>query len=200
MANIFGSPKDRDLRFRSNRLVRVRYNRIIKISLNGTGSGQFAALLGVRLGIHPSEPMLRHAVKKGIPCVSGVAEALPFKDGRFDYILIVTTISFVDSPAAMLSECRRVLRPKGAIIIGFVNRNSALGKQYQARQSENIFYRHAVFYSCEELEGLLFDAGFADHRWVNTLSQDPKTMKDIEPLREGRDEGAFVVVRAVKSE
>jgi len=65
--------------------------------------------------------MLCHAVKKGIPCVSGVSEALPFKDGRFDYILIVTTISFVDSPADMLSECRRVLRPKEYNILKFMN-------------------------------------------------------------------------------
>ena len=43
----------------------------------------------------------------------GVAESLPFDDGEFDMILSFDVLEHVESPAAALSEIRRVLRPGG---------------------------------------------------------------------------------------
>lgn len=58
----------------------------------GVGTARFAAPLGVRVGLDPSKPMLDVAAARGILAVQGAAEALPFRDGAFDYALAVTTI------------------------------------------------------------------------------------------------------------
>lgn len=165
----------------------------------GVGSGRFAAPLGVGIGLDPSAPMLSYAAKRGIHCVQGVAEALPFKSSIFDCALVVTTICFVKDPTALFFEAYRVLKPEACLVVGFIDRNSSLGRLYEAARAENVFYRHATFFSSEEVEKLLGGAGFSGRLWGQTLLQPLEGLTEIEPLREGRREGAFVVVKACKA-
>jgi len=44
------------------------------------------------------------------------------KHNTFDFVLIVTTLCFLDDPVQAFRESRRVLRPAGAIIIGMLDR------------------------------------------------------------------------------
>lgn len=162
----------------------------------GVGSGRFAAPLGVAYGVDPSLNMLRRARERGIVVVGGVAEALPFADDTFDFMLAVTTICFVDDIHAMLAEARRVLKRRGSLIIGFIDRESRLGRRYVEHQAENLFYREATFYSAEQVSSLLTESGFDAEAWVQTLSQSPERMREAETTRPGRGHGAFVVVRA----
>ncbi|HEA26725.1 MAG TPA: class I SAM-dependent methyltransferase [Ectothiorhodospiraceae bacterium] len=164
----------------------------------GVGTGRFAAPLGVHVGIDPAHEVLDYAVKRGISTVQAVAEALPFADNSFDYTLSVTTICFVDDAKAMLSESYRVLRPRGELVIGFIDRTSNLGQHYLAHQAENVFYREATFYSTAEVEQLLLDTGFTQPIWVQTLSKALDEANDIEPLRDGYGQGAFVVAKAIR--
>ncbi len=93
----------------------------------GVGTGRFAAPLGVSIGIDPSHAMLHYAARRGIRSAQAIAEALPFADATFDYVLVVTSICFVDDPALMLSEVRRVLKPAGSVCVGFIDRETPLG-------------------------------------------------------------------------
>jgi ubiquinone/menaquinone biosynthesis C-methylase UbiE len=162
----------------------------------GVGSGRFAAPLGVSYGVDPSLNMLRRARERGIVVAGGVAEALPFTDDTFDFMLAVTTICFVDDIHAMLAEARRVLKRRGSLIIGFIDRESRLGQRYVEHQAENLFYREATFYSAEQVSSLLTESGFDAEDWVQTLSQSPERMQEAETTRSGHGHGAFVVVRA----
>ena len=162
----------------------------------GVGSGRFAAPLGVRVGVDPSAAMLAHAAARGIEVVEGAAENLPFETGSFEHALVVTTICFVDSPAQMLAEARRVLKPGGRLVIGFIDRESALGQHYLAHQAESVFYREATFLSADEVARLLRQAGFAISAWGQTLAHPLPETREIEPLRAGRGQCAFVVVVA----
>ena len=164
----------------------------------GVGSGRFAAPLGVQVGLDPSPAMLAHAAARGIEVVEGTAEHLPFAACSFDHALVVTTLCFLDSPACMLAEAQRVLRPGGCLVIGFIDRDSPPGQEYLAHQSESVFYREAVFHSAHEVARLLAQAGFAIDVWVQTLASPLAGMRHIEPLRPGRGEGAFVVVAAIR--
>lgn len=166
----------------------------------GVGTGRFAAPLGVPVGIDPSEAMLRHAAVRGIRVKYGVAEALPFPDASFDYALVVTTICFVDSPQQMIAEARRVLRPGGRLVIGFIDRESALGDAYLRRQSESVFYRDATFYSASEVDSLLQDGGFIVREWGQTITRPLDAIAEIEPVRSGSGQGSFVVVTAGRAE
>lgn len=162
----------------------------------GVGSGRFAAPLGVAIGIDPSFNMLRRARARGVVAVAGVAEALPFADDTFDFMLMVTTICFVDDVRAMLAEAHRVLKRQGDLIIGFIDRESSLGRHYLEQRVENVFYREATFYSAEQVASLLAESGFEAEGWVQTLTQSLELMREVEKTLPGRGQGAFVVVRA----
>ena len=165
----------------------------------GVGTGRFASPLGIEVGVEPSREMLAYAVKRGISGVQGVAEALPFKDGVFDYALVVTTICFVDDPRAMLTETHRVLKPGAALVTGFIDRTSTLGRHYLDHQADSVFYREASFFTASEVGVLLSHAGFAGQTWAETLSKPLNEIQEIEPIRADRGQGAFVVVRACRS-
>lgn len=165
----------------------------------GVGTGRFAAPLGVQVGVDPSAPMLDYARARGIRVVQGIAEQLPFATASFDYGLSVTTICFVDDPRVMLREARRVIKPGGCLVLGFIDRESSLGQEYLARQAENVFYREATFFSAEEVESLLRESGFPCQEWVQTLSAPLPEIREIEPFSAGRGTGVFVVVKGMEA-
>jgi SAM-dependent methyltransferase len=162
----------------------------------GVGTGRFAAPLGVQFGIDPAAEVLGYARARGVCVAAARAEALPFADASFDCALVVTTICFVDDAAAMLREVARVLRPDGTLVIGLIERESPLGREYVAHQAENVFYRAARFYSASEVAKLLTGAGFQNLTWVQTISKPLAQIRDVEPIRDGTGRGAFLVVSA----
>ena len=162
----------------------------------GVGSGRFAAPLGVQVGIDPSRAMLDRARARGLEVLEGIAEDLPFVDDSFDHALVVTTLCFVASPEAMLAEARRVLRPGGVLVMGFIDRDSTLGRHYEKHREASVFYRDATFHSASEVERLVTGAGFSILSWAQTLSRSLEQTEHIEPVRPGRGQDAFVVVHA----
>jgi SAM-dependent methyltransferase len=162
----------------------------------GVGTGRFAAPLGIPLGVEPSPRMAELARQRGIKVVEGLAEALPFQDGRFDIVVMVTVICFLDDVAQAFREAFRVLKDQGTLIIGFINGESELGERYSRRKAQDRFYGDATFYSAKEVEALLTDAGFSAFTYRQTLL--PGNGKDLS-VREGCDRGGFVVVRAQKT-
>jgi len=164
----------------------------------GVGSGLFAAPLGITVGVEPSNAMAALARQRGINVVGGVAEALPFDDNRFDLALMVTTLCFLDDIEASFREVFRVIKPGGCFICGFVDRESFLGKIYEKYKDQNVFYRHATFFSIEEVIVHLQKTGFHDFSFTQTIFRALDEIRDIEPVKNGYGEGAFVVVRATK--
>ncbi len=162
----------------------------------GVGTGRFAAPLGIRKGIEPSRPMAEIAKKKGIDVTAGVAEHLPYMDEEFDFCLMVTTVCFLDDMELAFREVRRVLKKQGFFLIGFVDGESPLGKDYYHRKEQSHFYREATFYSVAEITQQLTNAGFRDFQYRQTLFRPLPDLQVTESVKEGYGDGAFVVVRA----
>jgi SAM-dependent methyltransferase len=164
----------------------------------GVGTGRFAEPLGIKIGVEPSRRMREIAQGRGIRVLDGVAEKVPFDNSLFDFVLMVTTICFVDDIHKALREAHRVLTHNGFLIIGFVDPNSLVGKTYLDRKNENVFYKEAKFYSVKEVVQYMEQAGFKDLTFHQTIFKTlPETTKD-EPFKSGHGEGAFVVVRGRK--
>jgi SAM-dependent methyltransferase len=105
----------------------------------------------------------------------------------------------LDPSPAMLAQARRVLKPGGRLVIGFIDRESSLGQHYLAHRNESVFYREATFVSADEVERWLAEAGFSIAGWGQTLSRPLPETLEIEPARPGRGQCAFVVVSATAS-
>ncbi|VGO19919.1 class I SAM-dependent methyltransferase [Pontiella sulfatireligans] len=164
----------------------------------GVGTGRFAAPLGIKTGVEPSQAMREIARNKNIDAMDGTAEALPFPDEHFDYVLFVTTVCFLDSLEQAFKEAFRVLKSNGAVMIGMIDRDSQLGQEYDARKKESRFYKEAVFRSVDEVVSGLENSGFGGFQFVETLRYPTAEIMKKEPVQEGYGEGAFVVVKAVK--
>ena len=166
----------------------------------GVGAGHFAAPLGIRTGVEPSAAMRQRVTAREITSVDGVAERLPFPEGRFDAALMVTTLCFVADPAQSLQEAFRVLRPGGCLVVGFVDRASPLGQEYERNKEHSVFYKTARFFYTEEVTALLAAAGFTRLEYRQTLFAHPDRMQTPDPVRTGFGAGAFVVIRGRKPE
>lgn len=93
-------------------------------------------------------------------------------------------------------EASVVLKPKGRIIIGFIDKHSIIGKMYREKKSKDKFYRHARFKSVDRIIALLKQAGFQQMTFYQTLPY--PNIKEIQPPFPGYGKGSFVVVKAVK--
>ncbi len=163
----------------------------------GLGTGRFALPLGIKEGVEPSEAMAAKAIKRGIEIIDGVAEKLPYGDLQFDFVLFVTICHF-DNMKNALAEAHRVLKPKGSILIGFLDKEQSVAKQYIEKRQQSTFFANAKFYTVDRLTTLLKEARFKDLEFNQTLFDDLDEIKKIQMPKQGFGEGSFVVVKATK--
>jgi SAM-dependent methyltransferase len=164
----------------------------------GAGTGRFAVPLGIEAGVEPSVRMAEMARRRGMSIVGGVGENLPLKDIRFDFLLLVTTVCFLDDIGEAFKEARRVLREQGLLIVGLVDRESPLGRIYSAHRNENVFYREARFWSVDEIVRFMEQSGFRDFHLCQTIFQGLSELGPTEPVMQGHGQGSFVVIRGRK--
>ncbi|MCB9762106.1 MAG: methyltransferase domain-containing protein [Alphaproteobacteria bacterium] len=100
----------------------------------GTGDGSYALEAASRgatvTGVDVDPEMLRAAAQRAsamnleLTLLEGRAERLPVDAERFDLVLAVTVLCFVEDPTAGFRELARVLRPGGRVVIGELGRHN----------------------------------------------------------------------------
>jgi SAM-dependent methyltransferase len=166
----------------------------------GIGTGRFALPLGIWEGVEPSREMRRLASLRGLKVHDAVAEALPFRNGSFDFALMVTTVCFLDDVMKAFREVRRILVPHGCFVVGLVDGDSPLGRRYRAMKSVSPFYRIATMYSADEVIGFLLKTGFKEVETVQTIFGDLEDIQQAQTSLRGYGEGGFVAIGAMKTE
>ncbi len=164
----------------------------------GLGTGRFSKALEIKEGVEPSVPMRELAIGRGIEIMDGLAEELPYADLRFDFVLMAFCISYFDELQQPFKEAFRVLKNDGRLVVGFLDKDSQIGKEYEERKSDSIFYKHANFYSVERVQQALKDAGFRHFEFTQTLFHPLDEIHELEHSKSGYGEGSFVVVAAYK--
>jgi ubiquinone/menaquinone biosynthesis C-methylase UbiE len=162
------------------------------------GTGRFSEALGIKEGVEPSPNMRAHAVKRGIEVVDGMAEQLPYGNLRFDFVLMAFCISYFNDLHVAFKEANRVLKSSGLLVVGFLDKHSIIGRQYQQRMPVSTLDRSAPFYTVDKVHFELTRAGFKHFRFCQTLFHHLEDITSLEPARPGYGEGAFVVIQAGK--
>ena len=163
----------------------------------GLGTGRFALPLGIREGVEPSVLMAKKAINRGIEVMDEVAERLPYGDLQFDFVLFVTVCHLENIKNAM-AEAHRVLKHKGSILIGFLDKDKSIAKQYIKKRHRSTFFAKANFYTVDRIISLLKETGFKNLEFNQTLFGDLDTIKELQLPKQGFGEGSFVVVKATK--
>lgn len=124
----------------------------------GCGTGWFSRRAAAdRLdvtGLDPNADWLDYARAHSSPAlnwVAGDARALPFADARFDHVLSIAALCFVDDERQAVAECVRVARRRFAI--GWLNRASLLYRQ-KGRDGGSGAYRGARWHTAGEVRAL----------------------------------------------
>jgi len=167
----------------------------------GVGTGRFASVLDTHFGIDLAERGLKIAKTRGIIVSLATGEFLPFKDESFDYVLMVITLSFFKNSKRALTEVYRIINHKGRFIIGFVDKNSFLGKLYKERKAkDHPFFREVKdFFSPQDIINLLTECRFKNFEIYQTIFKLPENIQVIQDAIEGHGKGGFVVIGANKS-
>ncbi|SHJ88543.1 Methyltransferase domain-containing protein [Maribacter aquivivus] len=163
----------------------------------GLGTGRFSESLGIKEGVEPSKEMAALAIKRGVSVLNGYAEQLPFGDLKFDFVLFVT-VCHLDNIKHAFAEAYRVLKPAGAILVGFLDSERSVAQQYLERRHRSAFFANANFYTVSRIKILLNEAGFKKMEFNQTLFGNLDEIEDVQIPKEGFGEGSFIVVNATK--
>jgi SAM-dependent methyltransferase len=151
------------------------------------GTGRFATVLSVEVGVDPALGALALAKSRQIQVVRARGEALPFADTIFCAVLFVT-LCFVDDPLAALREARRVLKSGGGIVLGLVLAEGPWGQEYRARAAAgHPYYRRAHFLTRADLASLLAAADLHPVRVRSALFSLPEAALTSGDIRDGDD-------------
>jgi ubiquinone/menaquinone biosynthesis C-methylase UbiE len=165
---------------------------------SGLGLGYLVGRAGRVVGGDYTEGLLRVAHRHyagRVPLVQLDAHLLPFRDQRFDVVILYEAIYYLAQPEKFLDECRRVLRDRGVLLVCTVN------KEWSDFNPSPFSTR---YFAAQELGELLKGQGFgvelygafpvsresAKDRMVSVIKRVavslhliPKTMKGKEALK-----------------
>ncbi len=82
------------------------------------------------------------------------------------------------------------------IVVVFIDKNSPIGRLYQKKKKERLFYRYAHFYSVKKVTNKLKKAGFTGFSYRQTLNN--LNNETVQTFEEGYGKGGFVVIKGNK--
>jgi len=126
------------------------------------GTGYLGALLKGRYSevivADASERMLEKARARGLLALRCDCAAVPLPDSCADAVLVSDALHHVPSPAALLAESRRLLRPGGRLLIRDFDARRPLVRAFG--RLESVLFGPLRYLKPAEAAALVSDAGF----------------------------------------
>ena len=139
-------------------LIPIKGKKVLDV---GCGTGNFVRKLDALgydvIGIEPDRAMRAKAIEKGLRCIEGRAEDIPFPDGSFDAVLSVTSLEFFEDKEKAVLEMIRVLKPGGKLVIGTIIGSWREYYESQGKRRASVFSKA----SFPNLDSLISLPGFA---------------------------------------
>ena len=154
--------------------------RVLDIGAKWGGLGLCARGLGLGIhytGLELSEDNVRKAAQLGLDVrLSDVSEPLQLGDHGYDCVVCLELLEHLATPAVLLAEIRRVLKPEGRAVLSVPNPYSWV-EIYR-----EVFRRpdpegHLNGFTTPLMENLLALAGFRLERRLGTSLRIPKTLR-----------------------
>ncbi|MCO5182518.1 MAG: methyltransferase domain-containing protein [Anaerolineae bacterium] len=135
--------------------------RVLEIGCGtGRAAAQMAAMGGQVTAIDLSWGMLQVAGKRAAEAGLTVGDGyrLPFRSEQFDAVFMSFTLELFASPAAVLAECRRVLRVAGRLGVVSLQRRD----KWPVRVYDWVHHRWPVWIDCRPIQvcAVVEQAGF----------------------------------------
>ena len=104
----------------------------------GMGTGEFADTLGIkeRVVLYTDQNL---QAKDKILIKIGDVEHLPYDDLSLDFIVIASCKNCFNDLHVAFQEIFRVLKKNGVLVIGFMERNSIIGRDYELCPMKNLW-------------------------------------------------------------
>jgi len=172
----FNAPQGREL-VRRQTVARQRLSRIAALLQKSPGDihvvdiscsrGQFVAA-AIAAGYHaegvePAPRIAEAARAAGVPVRTGLLEDQHFADNSFDALTLFEVIEHLRTPLPLLTECRRILKPGGILLVSTANAESwtaaAMGAHWDYFDMERDG-GHISFYNPRSIAKVAANAGF----------------------------------------
>lgn len=140
----------------------------------GCGNGAFLALAQTcgwqGLGLEPDPAAARTACELGVEVITGGIEQLHERSECFDAITLSHVLEHMHSPAQVLEQCHRLLKPGGILWLETPNAlslgHTLFGRHWRGLEAP----RHLVLFTERALRQVLARSGFANVRHLRSPS------------------------------
>jgi len=118
------------------------------------------AVTGIDASAASIDVATRHDPTRRVRYLVGEAERLPFADGSFDVVCAMDFLEHVESPAAVVAEVARVLKPGGVFFFHTFNRNwlswlvVIKGVEWFVRNTPKDLHVHDLFVTPDEVRAM----------------------------------------------
>jgi SAM-dependent methyltransferase len=135
--------------------------RVLEIGMGSGIAGEILAAKGwTVIGCDFSRAATARGASRGLQCVRGNADHLPFKNGSFEAVFASHVIEHTYDPAAVLTRIREILAPGGRLLLSVPNFDSLdrviIGPEWFAGLSAP---RHLVHFTPTTLTQMLANSG-----------------------------------------
>ena len=124
------------------------------------------------LGIDPSKPAYERAKSRGIPTINDffggkAAEEALTSMGKVDIITGTNVITHVNNPISFLRNCKKLLKPKGSIVLEFYYFEHILSNV----AFDQIYHEHVSYFNFTTFQNLVRQVGLFPYKVEEVKSQ-----------------------------